>query len=309
MATINYAAELEVALALAHTAGAEVVRIRNAGALGIELKPGDEPVTIADRAASELIVAGLREAFADPIISEELPVPEGAVAARRHWFVDPIDGTKDFIRGSDGFSVMIGLVDNGVPVLGVVHQPTLHRTFFATPAGGYVFNTAPPSGAASSAQVRLGGHLGVRSRLAVSTISNATAARLVASASHRSDDIDRVKSTLGIDDEQNVGSVGVKLALIALGVRDLYVNPWPKTKAWDTCAPQAILVAAGGRLTDLFGDPISYTGALDHPRGLVASNGHVHDEVVAQNRTSVRTPSRPVISFVQWGRYVPRHWR
>src|SRR5262249_24303999 len=78
-------------------------------------------------------------------------------------------------------------------------------------------------------------------------------------------------------------SVGVKLSLIAMGVRDLYVNPWPKTKAWDTCAPEAILERAGGKLTDLFGDSIAYDGPdLRHPRGLVASNGHVHDEVIAR---------------------------
>ena len=264
MAITNYTTELEVALALARDAGAEVVRIRDGGALGVEMKPGDEPVTIADHAASDRIIAGLRAHFPDPIISEESPVPVGAIESPRHWFVDPIDGTKDFIRGWDGFSVMIGLVENGVPVLGVVHQPTLHRTFFATPEGAFVE------------------HLGVRTPLAVSTVATAEAARLVASASHRSDDIDRVKATLNINDEQNVGSVGVKLGLIALGLRDLYVNPWPKTKSWDTCAPEAILVAAGGRLTDLFGAPISYIGALGHPRGLVASNGLVHDEVVAK---------------------------
>jgi 3'(2'), 5'-bisphosphate nucleotidase len=146
----------------------------------------------------------------------------------------------------------------------VVHQPTVGRTFFATPDGAFV-------------EIN-----GGRTPLAVSTTSDPTTARLVASASHRSDDIDRVKSTLGISDEQNIGSVGVKLALIAMGVRDLYVNPWPKTKAWDTCAPEAILVAAGGRLTDLFGTPIDYLGRLDHPRGLIASNGHIHDAVVAK---------------------------
>ena len=206
------------------------------------MKPGDEPVTIADRMASELIVRGLATAFpTDPVISEELPLPDGAMGSPRFWLVDPIDGTKDFIRGSDGFSVMIGLVVGGRPVLGVVHQPTIDRTFYATPDGAFVE------------------HGGVRTALAVSTVASATGARLVVSASHRSPEIDRVKSTLGIDDEQNIGSVGVKLALIALGVRDLYVNPWPKTKAWDTCAPEAILVRAGGRLSDLFGAEVHVT--------------------------------------------------
>ena len=78
----------------------------------------------------------------------------------------------------------------------------------------------------------------------------------------------------------HIGSVGVKLCVIAAGLRDLYVNPAAKTKAWDTCAPEAILAPAGGRLSDLFGNPIDYTRELAHRRGLVASNGRVHDEVI-----------------------------
>jgi 3'(2'), 5'-bisphosphate nucleotidase len=260
-----FGTELLRAIELAHKAGTEVVRLRR-GALDVEMKPGDEPVTVADRRASELIVAGLRAAFpADPIISEELPATAETLQAPRVWLVDPIDGTKDFIRGTDGFSVMIGLVVDGVPTVGVVHQPTLDRTFFATPDGGAHVATA-----------------GTVAPLAVSSVAHAADIRLVASASHRVPEIDRVKSELGIDNELNVGSVGVKLCLIALGVRDLYVNPVAKTKAWDSCAPEAILTRAGGRLTDVFGAPISYRGELAHRRGLVASNGHVHDEVVAK---------------------------
>jgi len=251
-------AELECALDLARAAGEEVMRLRG-GELGVEMKPGDEPVTIADRSASDLIVAGLAVRFPnDPIISEESP-PE-ALQPERMWLVDPIDGTKDFIRGSDGFSIMIGLVRDGRPVLGVVHQPALPRTFWATPDGAFIDGQP----------------------LAVSDVRDAGDARLVASASHRTADIDRVKQTLGIADEQNVGSVGVKLCLIAMGARDLYVNPSAKTKAWDTCAPEAILVRAGGRLTDLFGTPVDYTRELRQVRGLVATNGHVHDEVIAK---------------------------
>jgi 3'(2'), 5'-bisphosphate nucleotidase len=258
--------ELDIALELAIKAGDEVVRIRSAGALGVEMKLGDEPVTIADRLASELIVAGLTSAFPDdPIISEELPPAAGAFGAERFWLVDPIDGTKDFIRGSDGFSIMIGLVEHGRPSIGVVHQPTLARTFYASSDGAFV---------RTPDDVR---------PLRVSTVASPGDARLVASASHRSPQIDDVKTTLGIADEQNVGSVGVKLALIALGLRDLYVNPWPKTKAWDTCAPEAILTRAGGRLSDLFGGEVRYAGDnMRHPRGLVGSNGRIHDEVIAR---------------------------
>ena len=256
--------ELTRALELALIAGTEVVQLR-AGNLTVDMKPGDEPVTAADRRANELIVQGLAESFPDVIVSEELPSDVSQLAASRLWLVDPIDGTKDFIRGGDGFAVMIGLVENGVPVLGVVHQPTIDRTFFATPDGG--------------AHVTVGG---TTSPLGVSSVASPAEARLVASASHRTPDIDRVKTELGILDEQNVGSVGVKLCLIALGVRDLYVNPAAKTKAWDTCAPEAILTGAGGRLSDLFGGAIRYQDELAHRRGLVASNGVLHAEVVAK---------------------------
>lgn len=255
-------AELARAIELARAAG-ELVRRLQGGDLGIEMKPGDEPVSIADRRASELIVAGLTASFpGDPVVSEELPPAPGAFGAPRLWLVDPIDGTKDFIRGEDGYSVMIGLVAGGRPALGVVYQPVPDRTFYATPDGAWV----SAGGAVSP--------------LAVSAVASAGEARLVASKSHRSDDIDRVKERLGIDDEQNVGSVGVKLCLIAAGLRDLYVNPQAKTKAWDTCAPEAILERAGGRLTDLLGAPILYRDEIVHRRGLVASNGRVHDEVV-----------------------------
>jgi 3'(2'), 5'-bisphosphate nucleotidase len=159
---------------------------------------------------------------------------------------------------------MIGLVCHGKPTVGVVYQPAIDRLFCGTPDGSTMVTpdeTRP---------------------LAVSSVAAAADVRLVASKSHRSRELDRVKEELGIDNELNIGSVGVKLCVIAAGLRDLYVNPAAKTKAWDTCAPEAILAPAGGRLSDLFGNPIDYTRELAHRRGLVASNGRVHDEVVAK---------------------------
>jgi 3'(2'), 5'-bisphosphate nucleotidase len=261
---LTFERELARAIELARLAGEEVARMQR-GELGVEMKPGNEPVTVADRRASDMIVAGLAESFPDdPVISEELAPAAGALGAPRYWLVDPIDGTKDFIRGEDGYAVMIGLVCDGKPTLGVVYQPVLDRLFHGTPHGPFM-------------TVR-----GQTTPLAVSRITAAADARLVASKSHRVAAIDQVKQELGIADEINVGSVGVKLCLIAAGVRDLYVNPASRTKAWDTCAPEAILAPAGGRLTDLFGAPIDYTRELAHRRGLVASNGLVHDEVIAK---------------------------
>ncbi|HEY4243671.1 MAG TPA: 3'(2'),5'-bisphosphate nucleotidase CysQ [Kofleriaceae bacterium] len=257
------ASELETALALAREAGEEAHAMQR-GDLHVQMKPGEEPVTIADQRASEFIVAALRKSFPDDtIVSEELAPTPGWEQGKRIWFVDPIDGTKDFIRREDGWAVMIGLVVGGRPTMGVVHQAAADRTFWATPAGAFW---------------RHGTDEGP---LHVSDIALAADARLVASKSHRQPIMDDIKERLGIGNELNVGSVGVKLCLIASGLRDLYVNPAAKTKAWDTCAPEAILVRAGGRLSDLAGEPVSYA-ELPQRNGLVASNGHVHDEVIAK---------------------------
>jgi 3'(2'), 5'-bisphosphate nucleotidase len=264
----GYAREVEVARTLARAAGALALRLRG-GDLGVELKGMDDPVTVADRQASELILAGLGTEFpADVLVSEEACTDDLRFDAERVWFIDPIDGTKDFIRGQDGFSVMIGLNVDGRPTVGVVYQPVGDRMFSAEPEAGTQFF-------APDARPR---------RLACSTHADPAAIRLVASKSHREGVIDEVKSTLGIRDELNIGSVGLKLSLIALGERDLYVNPSPKCKAWDTCAPAAVLHHAGGRFTDLFGDPLRYDDAeaIHHRHGLVASNGPLHAAVLAK---------------------------
>lgn len=268
----TWAAELRCAAELAREAGELVVRIRAGGmeALDVAHKAGDEPVTVADRAASELVVRGLRGRFpADVVVSEEEPADDARLTAARVWYVDPIDGTKDFIRGEDGFAVMIGLCVAARPLVGVVYQPTRDRLYYAAPDVG--------------AWLQEGGADAAARRLAVSDVREAAAVRLVSSRSHRGPINDEVRASLGVTDELAVGSVGLKLGLIALGERDLYVNPWPKCKAWDTCAPEAILVAAGGVLTDTVGGAIRYDEPeLRRTRGLVASNGRVHAEALAR---------------------------
>ncbi len=261
------ATDLAFAMRIAREAGAVIQEIQRGG-FAVEMKPGDEPVTIADRTASERIVAALQHEYPeDTIISEELVGTAGAGRSGRIWFVDPIDGTKDFIRGEDGWSVMIGLAERGEPTVGVVFQPVGDRMYAATSETAFLIRDA------------------TQTTLAVSTITTAGEARFVASKSHRSPAIDDVKSRLGIANELNVGSVGLKLCLIAAGVRDLYVNPAAKTKAWDSCAPEAILRRAGGTLTDMAGDRLNYSGTLatlHHLRGLVGSNTAVHAEVITK---------------------------
>ncbi|HKA91443.1 MAG TPA: 3'(2'),5'-bisphosphate nucleotidase CysQ [Haliangiales bacterium] len=260
--------ELDVATGLARAAGKLTLAYHGTD-VTVDRKAGNEPVTRADREASELIVEGLRREFpADVVISEEAPDDERRLAGGRVWFIDPVDGTNDFIRGRAGFAVMIGLAVDGRPAAGVIYQPIGERMFWAEAgAGAWVAEGGEPR------------------RLAVSAVSDVSQIRLVASKSHRSRQIDDVKNALGISSEMNIGSVGLKLGLIAMGEMDLYVNPSSKSKAWDTCAPEALLVAAGGRITDLWGEPLAYDRAeLSNARGLLASNGILHDAVLARLR-------------------------
>jgi 3'(2'), 5'-bisphosphate nucleotidase len=261
-------AELELATDLARAAGGVTLR-HFGGELEVQYKPGKEPVTVADRAAEALILEGLRAAYpADGLLAEESADHASWAGRRRAWVVDPLDGTKDFVAGRPGFSVMIGLLSDFEPVLGVIHQPTSGLTFQALRGGGAVM-------------LREGQRLPLR----VSDVADPRLARLVTSRSHRTPDVDRVRGALGTEDELSVGSVGLKIGLIARAERDLYVNPEGNCKLWDACAPQVVVTEAGGRMTDRRGDPIRYDpAAIRLQRGLVASNGACHEAVLQKLR-------------------------
>src|SRR5215831_13421511 len=124
-----FARELEVATRVAREAS-ELVRGFHGKKLRVDIKGGDEPVTEADHAASQLIVGRLGEAFpGDAVLSEELPDTGERLGKPRVWMVDPIDGTRDFVRGESGFVVMIGLVVDGRPAVGAVGHPLSGRVY------------------------------------------------------------------------------------------------------------------------------------------------------------------------------------
>lgn len=261
----NLASELAAALAIARQAGQLALTLRT-NDLAVEHKSGDEPVTAADRAANALIVDALHAQFPnDGMLSEEAPDDGSRLQAARVWMVDPIDGTRDFVRGRDGFSTMIGLLSGDLPVLGVVYQPSADRIYYAVRGEGafmQIGNAAP-------------------THITVSDIRDVSALRMVSSRSHREPLIEKVRQELGIVDEMSIGSVGLKLGLIARGDRELYVNPSGHTKLWDTCGPEAILLEAGGQLSDTTGAPLRYRDAnLANHRGLIATNRHLHLQVV-----------------------------
>jgi 3'(2'), 5'-bisphosphate nucleotidase len=262
----TFARELALAEEIALEA-ARLVRGYHGTDFAVHAKAGNEPVTEADHAANTLIVERLRAAFPDDVVlSEEIPDDGARQGRARVWMVDPIDGTSDFIAGNTGFVVMIGLVVDGRPRVGAVAHPLTGRVY-----GGVVGEGAWRQDAD-----------GARTPLHTSTLAGPPGIRLVASKTHRTPRVDAVKRALGVTDEMNVGSVGLKIGLVAEAERDLYVYTGGRTKIWDTCGPEAILHGAGGRMTDLDGQPLVYDRPdLYNRRGIVASNGPLHDFVIA----------------------------
>jgi 3'(2'), 5'-bisphosphate nucleotidase len=261
--------ELSIALDLAREAGAAILDIYE-GPLDIQQKSGAddrEPVTQADKLANEIIVQRLRLEFPDDgILAEESIDTAHRLKKSRVWMIDPLDGTNGFIDGNGDFAVQIGLTINGECVLGVVYQPLSDVLYRAVSGGGTWIerpDIEPEQGVVSNHRE-------------ISTM------RLAASRSHRSPRMDQAVQAFGLKEEVRRGSVGVKVGLIIEQQCDLYVHLSPRTKQWDTCAPEIILREAGGAITDLFGRRLAYNQAeVQNRNGLVASNGVAHERIIA----------------------------
>jgi 3'(2'), 5'-bisphosphate nucleotidase len=265
----SYDRELRLALELAREAGAAILDVYE-GPLEIEQKAGAddrEPVTQADKIANEIIVTRLSREFPeDGILAEESIDTERRLAKSRVWMIDPLDGTTGFIEGNGDFAVQIGLAENGECMLGVVYQP-LTGVLYRAVRGGGAWVERPEMGP---------------ERAKVSDHIELATMRLAASRSHRSPRMDRVVQRFGVKQEVRRGSVGIKVGLIVEQQCDLYVHLSPRTKQWDTCAPEIILREAGGKLTDLFGRPLLYNSPeVQNRNGIVASNGVAHGQVIA----------------------------
>jgi len=233
----------------------------------VDFKGPKDPVTAADRGANELICRKLAEAYPGiPVVAEESD-PEsfaGYQTATRIFFVDPLDGTAEFVGRNGEFVVMIGLVESDRAVAGVIVAPAQDRAWAAHVGSG----AWELSGAG-------------RRPILVSDVDSLDQARIVSSRSHRSEALDRALSLLRGRNLVPLGSAGLKGAAIARGDAEIYVGTGHAGKRWDACAVDAIVTAAGGRFTDMHGDPIDYRSeSLVNDRGLVAANDALHARVV-----------------------------
>lgn len=220
-------------VALAREAGAAIEAVGH-GALDTQRKVDDSPVTAADLAAHQVLVEGLPSIGSRdwPILSEEsasIPWSERR-GWSTYWLVDPLDGTKEFIRGSDQYSVNVTLIDNNLPVLGVIGKPRTGEIWVGEPARGAWYQ-ASDGGAWESLQVR-----------------SHSPMRLVVSRFHRGASTRRLIESLGNVEVEELGS-SLKCCRVAEGLADLYPRFGP-TSEWDTAAAQAVLEGAGGHLVD-----------------------------------------------------------
>ncbi len=237
----------------------------------VDYKSHDDPVTQADRRANDAIVAALGRAFPnDAICAEEGSPRDGSeMAARsgRCWFVDPLDGTREFVDRNGEFCVMIGLAIDGEARLGVVNAPTIGRTFAGVVGAG--------------ATESLHDGVAVRSLRVPPPPANARDATMVVSRSHRGRLTTLLARELGITRIAQCGSVGLKVAKVASGETNLYVHTGGGAKLWDGCAPEAIARAAGAVVTDGSGQPLRYDAPrLGLDRGIVVAAPTLHAIVI-----------------------------
>ena len=257
----------ETALSIGREAAAVVNRVY-ATAFEVEFKTKDDPVTRADREANELACERLARAFPGvPVVAEESD-PQRYAGFERHervWFVDPLDGTREFVARNGEFAVMLGLAERGRASVGVIIAPAWERAFVGIVGGG-AWEVAAD---------------GTRTPIHVSAHQALPGASFVVSRS-RSDQrtVDSAKA-MGARQVMPHGSSGLKGVLVAIGTYDVYMQPGVAGMRWDACATEALVRAAGGACTQQDGSPFEYAdGELRNRLGLVATNGRLHKAVI-----------------------------
>ncbi len=238
-----YEKELRTAVQLALKAGELIMKYHDMIDVGIEVKADKTPVTIADKESNKLILAGLRKEFPlDTIVSEEEEKVQGK-SNQRSWYIDPIDGTKGFIRKNGDFAVHIGLVEKGSPVLGVVYKPLTKEYYYGIKGVG-----AYKVGYDFLKELKIN--------------PETTDLRLMVSYSYDekidvADLVARLKPTEIIKS----GSEGLRLMRLVENNADLRITERADmVSTWDLCAPHAVVEAAGGIVEFLDGTKIDYVG-------------------------------------------------
>ncbi len=257
-------AEMATAVAAAQAA-APLIMQHYGQVTTVDFKAGHEPVTMADRECSAFVTAHLQDAFPDDaVLSEEEADDLRRLDSTRVWIVDPLDGTREFIDGLEQFVIMIGLAVRGQPQLGVVLQP----------ATGLLLLGIVDWGAFEI-------YAGRTRDLHVNAQATTAPQRVAVSRSHLTPLMQDILTALDITQHTRMGSVGLKIGLLVQQQVDGYFHASRGIKEWDLCGPAAILLAAGGMLTDCWGRNIRFNQRdVRITHGLVATSGPQHKQWV-----------------------------
>ena len=261
----NPLSEAFAALDAAKKASRAVMEIYN-DEFTSELKDDDSPITKADLQSNEIIKQTLASSGLH-VLSEEDADDKTRLKQEKIWIVDPLDGTSDFVNRTGEFTIMIALVQNKIPVLGVISRPTTNTIFLAQKGAG-AFKLENEKWA----------------RLQVSNIKDLAQCKAVGSRFHLTEQEKEFFKKLGVASFESRGS-SLKVAEICQGLADLYLTTSNKIKQWDTCASHCLITESGGKITDMSGNPVLYnTEMVNHENGLVVTNGLVHEEIIRKYR-------------------------
>ncbi|MGO9933318.1 MAG: 3'(2'),5'-bisphosphate nucleotidase CysQ [Steroidobacteraceae bacterium] len=228
----------------------------------VQYKSDSSPVTEADKAAEAVILAALRAvAPGIPVVAEE-EAAQGHVpdVGGRFFLVDPLDGTKEFIKRGTDFTVNIGLIENGLPTMGAVYAPARGTLYWGDCVAKQAWRASQPPHAARGAAE------------SISVRKPVEPPRAVASKSHNTPETEAWLADAGVKDRVSIGS-SLKFVLVASGDADVYPRPAP-TMEWDTAAGDAVLRAAGGRVFDPDGQPLVYGKEKFFNPGFIATGSY-----------------------------------
>jgi 3'(2'), 5'-bisphosphate nucleotidase len=255
--------ELDLAIKAAVEAGNAILDIYQSD-YETSTKNDDSPITDADLRSNEVIKKILSQTGHD-ILYEEDRDDLSRLSQEMIWIIDPLDGTSDFIDKTGEFTVMIALIKNKKPILGVIGWPT-EKTLFVAQKGSGAFRFSNEEW----------------KKISVTQISEIPKCRTVGSRHHLSDREKLFIKKLGIEDFTSIGS-SLKVGKISSGEAEAYITTTNKMKEWDSAASYCIISEAGGRMTDMLGNDITYNNEdVFHQNGILVTNGLIHNKIVEE---------------------------
>ena len=255
--------ELDIAIKAAQEASNTILEIYQSN-YNTFTKSDDSPVTDADLKSNKVINEILSNTKYS-ILSEEDFDDQSRLSKDMIWIVDPLDGTSDFIDKTGEFTVMIALIQNKKPILGVIAWPT-EKTLFVAQKNCGAFRYSNDKW----------------DKISVTKINELSECRTVGSRHHLSEKEKEFIKKIGIEDFTSVGS-SLKVGKISSGEAEAYITTTNKMKEWDTAASYCIISEAGGKMTDMTGNELTYNNKnVYHQNGILVTNGLIHDKIIKE---------------------------